>query len=125
LDEDELTALVALVHELNPAGTDHWEKLGLQLCARGRLLGQYWPFHIVPCFRRRFDKLTPKQKPTGSTVIPKIVEDALNKHLFTGGVVDNIEEGMVIKGVQEELKLEAFPSRFQVTMTLLCCLANS
>jgi hypothetical protein len=27
--EDRLAALVALVHELNPAGGDQWEKLGL------------------------------------------------------------------------------------------------
>ena len=113
---------MALVHELNPAGAEQWV---FALMPRGKELGQSWPFRIGPSCRSLCNKLILKQKPTGSTVIPKIVEDALNKHLFTGGVVDNIEEGMVIKGVQEELKLEAFPSRFQVTMTLLCCLANS
>jgi hypothetical protein len=41
---------------------------------------------------RRFEKLIPKQKPTGSTVIPKIFQEALNEHLFTGAVLDNIEE---------------------------------
>jgi len=31
--EDEVTALVALVHTLKPSGADQWEKLGLHLCA--------------------------------------------------------------------------------------------
>ena len=59
------------------------------------------------------DKLIPNQKPTGSIVIPKIFQDnlkardALNKNLFTGAVVDDIEEDMVIEGLQEKLELEA------------------
>ena len=103
---------MALVHELKPAGAHQWEKLGLHFCAWGRELAQSWPFRTGPSCHSRFDKLIPKQKPTGSTVIPKIVQDnlkesdALNKNLFTGAVVDNIEENMVIEGVQEELKLE-------------------
>ena len=55
----------------------------------GRELGQSWPFRTV------------------STAIPKIVQDALNEHLFTGAVVHNIEENMITEGVQEELELEA------------------
>jgi len=82
---------VALVHERKPAGAEQWEKLGLHFCARARELGQSWPFR------------------TGSTVIPKIVQDALNEHLFTGAVVDNIEEDMVIEDMQEQLELEAGP----------------
>ena len=42
--EDEVTALVALVHELKPAGADQWEKLGLELCAREKELCQSLPF---------------------------------------------------------------------------------
>ena len=69
--------------------------------ARGWELGQSWPFRTGPSCCCRFDKLVPKQKLTGSTFIPKIVQDAfkasdtLNEHLFTGAVVDNIEEDMV------------------------------
>ena len=106
---------MALVDELKPAGADQWERLGLHLCARGRELGQSWPFRTGPSCRSRFDKLISKQKPTGSTVIPKIVQDALkgrdalNQHLLTGAVVDNIEQDMVIEGVQDELELEAGP----------------
>ena len=105
--EDEITALVALVHELKPAGADEREKLGLDLCARGREPGQSWPFSTGPSCYSRFDKLIPKQKQTRFTVILKIVQDALNKHLFTGSVVDNIHKEMVIEGVQEEWELEA------------------
>ena len=93
--EDELTALVALVHELKPAGADQWEKSGLHLCVRGRGLGQSWPFRTGPSCLSRFKKRIPKQKPTVSTVISKIVRDALNEHVFTEAVVDNIEEDMV------------------------------
>jgi len=104
---------VALVHELKPAGADQWEKLGSRLCARARELGQSWTFRTGPSCRRRFNKLIPKHKPTGSTVIPKIVQDALkardalNEHLFTRAVVEYIEEDMVIERVQEELEMEA------------------
>jgi hypothetical protein len=30
--EDQLVALVVLVHELKPAGADQWQEVGLQLC---------------------------------------------------------------------------------------------
>jgi len=90
--EDELTALVALMHELKPAGADQWEKSGLHLCVRGRGLGQSWPFRTGPSCRSRLDKLIPKQKPAGSTVIPNTVQCDLKEHLFTGAVGDNIEE---------------------------------
>ena len=83
------------LRELKLAGVDQWEELGLHLCVRKRKLGQSWPFR------------------TGSTVIPKIVQDALkardalNEHLFTRAVVEYIEEDMVIERVQEELEMEA------------------
>jgi len=97
---------VALVHELNPAGAEQWV---FALMPRGKELGQSWPFRIGPSCRSLCNKLILKQKPTGSTVIPKIVQDPLNEHLFTGAVVDNIEEEMAIEGMQEELELEAGP----------------
>ena len=101
---------MALVHELNPAGAEQW------VCAfvpRGKELGQSWPFRIGPSCRSLFNELIPKQKPTGPTVIPKIVQDAfkacdaLKEPLSTGIVPDNIEEDMITEGVQEELELEA------------------
>jgi hypothetical protein len=84
------------VHRLKPAGAEQWEKLGLNLCARESELGQSWPFRTGPSCLSRFKKRIPKQKPTVSTVIPKIIQEALNEHLFTGAVIDNIEEDMVI-----------------------------
>ena len=99
--EDEVTALVALVHELKPAGAEQWEKFGLQPCSRVREICQSWGFSTDPSCRCRFDNLIPKQKPAGSTVIPKILQDALNEHLFTGAVVDNVEEDRGRAGAPE------------------------
>jgi hypothetical protein len=38
-----------------------------------------------------------------------MIQEALNGHLFTGVAVDNIEEDMVIEGLQEEFELEGGP----------------
>jgi hypothetical protein len=82
------------LRELKLAGVDQWEELGLHLCVRKRKLGQSWPFRTGPSCRGHIDKLIPKQTPTGSTVIPKIFQDALS---FTGAVVENIEKDIVIE----------------------------
>ena len=58
-------------------------------------------FSYRPVLSQQLDKLIPKQKPAGSTVIPKILQDALNEHLFTGAVVDNVEEDRGRAGAPE------------------------
>ena len=63
-------------------------------------------FSYRPVFCSRFDKLIPKQKHTGSTAIPQIVQNDRNNHFCTEAVIDNVED-MVIEGVKEELQLEA------------------
>jgi len=80
------------------------EKLCLRLCARGRDNGVFLQAGLVAAaWTSSF------QKPTGPTVITKMIQEALNGHLFTGVAVDNIEEDMVIEGLQEEFELEGGP----------------
>jgi len=74
--------------------------LAPQLCARGRKLNVGWKLRYGQAYRNRFDKLIPKQKPTGSTEVPDIVLEAMRvkeiveMHLFcrSEGVNENLEE---------------------------------
>jgi len=69
------------------AGWDQWNKVAVQLCARGRELNLGWkPRNCQTCWYR-FDKLISKQKPTGFTEVPEIVDSAVPEM-----VNENLEE---------------------------------
>ena len=65
--KEELRTLVQMVYKFKPAGRDQWDKMAVQLCARGREVNLGWKLGNGHTWRNVFEKPIPKQKRIGST----------------------------------------------------------